>query len=831
MEAATTTAMGLSSAEAERRLELLGPPPDDTSRSVASIVRANVLTLFNGIILVFTILVLSQGLFADALFALIAVINSAIGIRQEIKAKETLDRLALLVAPRATVIRDGREIEVLADEVVPGDVVRVEPGDQLIADGEVSSSRGLTIDESLLTGEADGIRKDRGDRLLSGSFAVSGSGTYEVDAVREDSYAEKIAGEAREFRHPPSPLQLEVNQVLWATTVILVPLAIAMLVGFLVRSVDFTEAAQEATAGLITLIPEGLVLLMSVTLAVAARRLAAMDTLVQQISATEALAAVDTICVDKTGTLTDGSLKLISVETADPADREVAERTLGRFAASAGERNRTLETIGDAFPASGLPVLAEVPFSSRWKWSGLTLNTDSGRRSFVIGAPDVLTGSGALELPAGLAATLEREAGEGRRVIAFGEASGALPEDPATAPPPPLEPRALVVLEETLRPDAAETIEFMREQEVDLKLISGDARQTVTAVAYALGVPTDAGVVEGPDLPEDMNRLTEVALENTIFCRITPEQKKALVGALSDSGRVTALIGDGVNDVPALKQARLAVAMGSGSQITKGIADIVLLRDQFSMLPRAVGEGRRIARNIHRLGRLYLTKTVYAGFLILAAALIGFAFPFLPRQLTVAAMLTIGIPSFVLALAPSEGPLYRGRLLRALAAFAVPAGIGIGVGSLLSFALVDAVFGGELNEGRTAATTTLIVLGLAFILLLERGPGREHISIQSYMLAMVSILGALFALILAAAPVREFFELELLSAGQWFLCMASVAAGLVTASALWRVPYIQHLEVPAGTEDDPEPVNPFTATMPAATHLGPISRRRRSAES
>jgi magnesium-transporting ATPase (P-type) len=426
-----------------------------------------------------------------------------------------------------------------------------------------------------------------------------------------------------------------------------------------------------------------------------------------------------------------------------------------------------------------------------------------------------------------MAETLEREASQGRRVIAFGEATGGLPEDPASSPPPKLEPRALVVLEETLRPDAHDTLDFMREQEVDLKLISGDARQTVTAVAYSLGVPQDAGVVEGPSLPDDRASLAEVAMANTIFCRITPEQKKALVGALSEAGRFTAMIGDGVNDVPALKQARLAVAMGSGSQITKGIADIVLLRDQFSMLPRAVNEGRRIARNIHRLGRLYLTKTVYAGFLILAAALVGFAFPFLPRQLTVAAMITIGIPSFVLALAPSEGPLYRGRLLKALAAFSVPAGIGIGVGSLLSFATVDALFGGTLNEGRTAATTTLIVLGLAFILLLERGPGREHIAIQSYMLAMVTGLGALFALILAAAPVREFFELDLLSAGQWFLCMASVAAGLVVASALWRLPYIQRLEMPDPDAEPDEHTNPYmTQTMAQPTHRSPLSRRR-----
>jgi magnesium-transporting ATPase (P-type) len=271
------------------------------------------------------------------------------------------------------------------------------------------------------------------------------------------------------------------------------------------------------------------------------------------------------------------------------------------------------------------------------------------------------------------------------------------------------------------------------------------------------------------------------------------------------------MIGDGVNDVPALKQARLAVAMGSGSQITKGIADIVLLRDQFSMLPRAVAEGRRIARNIHRLGRLYLTKSVYAGFLITLAAIFDFTFPFLPRHLTIAAFLTIGIPSFVLALAPSEGPLYRGRLLRALAAFAFPAGIAMGVASLLSFFFVDGLAAGSLEEGRTAATTTLIVLGLCFIVLLERGPGREHITIQSYMLALVAGLGAIFAGILAIAPVREFFELSLLSGGQWFLALLCVAIGLGIAGAAWQLPYVQRLELPEGAEleedDGPAPTH------------------------
>nr|MBA2239728.1 HAD-IC family P-type ATPase [Solirubrobacterales bacterium] len=340
-------ASGLTSAEAARRLEALGERDPVTSRSVASIVAANVLTLFNAIIGIFFILILSLGLWADAIFGFIAMVNSAIGIRQELNAKRTLDELALLVAPRAKVVREGVVVELSADEVVPGDLVQVEPGDQLVADGPVIDSRGLAIDESLLTGEADGIRKRPGDRLLSGSFCLVGSGSYELDAVRESSYAERLAGEAREFRHPPSPLQTEVNRVLAATTIVLVPLAALVLFAFNARQVPFVEAAQTATAGLVTLIPEGLVLLMSVTLAVAAVRLAKRDTLVQQMAATEALAAVDTICVDKTGTLTDGSLELVAIESPEGAPSGSAERALGRFAASAAGRNATMQTIAE----------------------------------------------------------------------------------------------------------------------------------------------------------------------------------------------------------------------------------------------------------------------------------------------------------------------------------------------------------------------------------------------------------------------------------------------------------------------------------------------------
>lgn len=795
---------GLSSDEAARRLKELGPAAPHSSRSTSSIVAGNVFTLFNLIIGVFFVLILSLGLFADAIFGLIAIVNSWIGIRQELKAKETLDRLAVLVAPRGGVIRDGEEIELLADEIVPGDTVRIVPGDQLVADGQVISSRGLTLDESSLTGESDGIAKEPDDEVLSSSFVLSGSGYFEVTAVREDSYAGRIAGEAKAFRHPPSPLEKEVNRVIVACTQVLIPLAVLLIASLYFRKVEIVEAAQTATAGLITLIPEGLVLLMSVTFAVAAVKLAKRQTLIQQMSATESLASVDTICVDKTGTLTDGNLTLVGIEPAFVTDSKLAERQLGRFAASAGERNRTLEAIAEEFPGEAERVTDEVAFSSDWKWSGLTLDDGSGPVSLVLGAPDLMIQTGALTLNETMAARLETETSAGRRVVALSQTKLPLPAEGADGHPEGLEPIALVVLEENLRPGVSETLELMRSEDVALKLISGDARATVTSVAEAVGIPSGAGVIEGTELSEDPEELTRQALENTIFCRIRPEQKKALVTALSESGAYTAMIGDGVNDVPALKSARMAVAMGSGSQVTKSVADVVLLEDEFSRLPEAIAEGRRIARNIHRLGRLYLTKSVYAAALILLVSVPGFAFPFLPRHLTLAAFLTIGIPSFVLALAPSDGPLYRGRLLRSLGAFAVPAGMATALASILSFFLVDGLFGGSLEDGRTAATTTLIILGLCFILLLERGPGREHIAIQSYMLAMIAGLGAMFAGILAVTPVREFFEMEMMSADQWFIAMLAAALGLVAAALMWRLPIIQSWEAP-----DPEDVPPL----------------------
>src|ERR1700742_978405 len=398
------TEMGLSSQEAHDRLRKLGAPQETSSRSTSSIVAGNVFTLFNAIIGVFFVFDLALGLYADSLFGLVAVINSYIGIRQELNAKKTLDEVAVLVAPRARVLRDGKEVELLAEEVVPGDLVAIGPGDQLLADGRVVASRGLTLDESMLTGEADGIRKDEGDEVLSGSFVISGSGHYEVEAVREDSYAGRLAGEARAFRHPLSPLQEEVNRVIVVSTYLAIPLALLLLISLKIRNVGLQSAAETATAGLVTLIPEGLVLLMSVTFAVAAVRLARRDTLIQQMSATESLASVDTICVDKTGTLTQGELRLRAVEFAEDVDPAVGAAVLGRFAASAGNRNQTLEAIAERYPGDPGSVSADGPFSSESKWSGVSLaGSGAGAGTFVLGAPDILIGSGSLVLTPGMA--------------------------------------------------------------------------------------------------------------------------------------------------------------------------------------------------------------------------------------------------------------------------------------------------------------------------------------------------------------------------------------------------------------------------------------------
>ncbi len=756
-----------------------GAPPGTaprarTSRSYSDIVWSNTFTVFNLILGSLFALMLAVGSWRDALFGGVIIANAFIGIMQEIRAKWTLDRLALLVAPRARVVRDGAAVEIMAEEVAPGDVIRLEPGDQVVADGTVIASRGLSIDESILTGESAAVAKSPGDEVLSGAYCVAGSGEFAVEAVGAESFAERLAAEARGTRGQLSPLQHDINRILRGTVVLMVPLAIALVTSLFVREESFHTGARTVVAALVPLVPEGLVLLASLTFAVAAVRLARLGALVQRLNAVESLASVDVVCVDKTGTLTDNRLSVVAVDAADGTDPGEVRGLLGAVAASVGVRNATMQAIHDAMSAEPRPVVAEVPFSSARKWSGLTLD---GAGSVVLGAPDVLERLG-VEIDDRLMAAIEAHLAHRRRVLLV--VTGAVPvaEDMSLGG---LRAAGAVAMSEGIRDDAIETVRFLNEQGTALKVISGDATATVQAVADACGVPGSEHARSGADLPDEPGALESVADETVVFGRITPEQKRELVAALTRRGRYVAMIGDGVNDVLALKEARLAIAMGSGSQIAKGVSDLVLLRGGFGTVPTAIEEGRRIIRNTHRVAKLFVTKTVYAAVLLATIGLAPIAFPFLPRHLTVTASLTIGIPAFFLALAPSSGPVRRERFMRDLLAFTVPAGLITAAAIIAGYLTVRGPLDGDVIDGRTAAVMIATAMGLAVVVLLE---GEQGEGVRPWVWAMVGAFALCFTLGLLARPLREFFEVSLPTRDTWLATALIAAAGI---ALLWAV--------------------------------------------
>ena len=653
----THAGRGISEAEASRRLAERGPTPRaSTSRSYASIVRANVFTVFNLILAVAGGLTLAFGQWQDALFLGVLVGNAGIGTVQEIRAKRALDRLTALVAPHATVVRDGTARQVQIEQVVVGDLVQIGPGDQVVADGTLELADSLRLDESILTGESQAVDRSEGEDVRSGSFAVEGAGAYLVTAVGEQSYAARLAGEARSFRHPRSPLERALNRLLFVLVAVLVPLGVALGYALWHRHAPLRTAVPTSVAAVVTLVPEGLVLLVSLTFAVAALRMARRGALVQQLNAIESLAAVDVVCLDKTGTLTESALRVVGLVGPDSLHTE-----LGRYAASASVRNATLEAIATAYPAEPAPVEEQVPFSSRRRFGAQRI----GGVAYVLGAPEHF------ELGS-LGAEAAHAAGEGRRVLAFGTAHGLEDERP--------EALGLVLLAEQLRPEARETVEWFRSQGVELKVLSGDRPETVASIARDAGIEGPA--FDASELPVDVGELRRVVLEHAVFGRISPQDKRRVIESLRDDGRYVAMVGDGVNDVPALKASRLAIAQGTGTQMARSVADIVLVRGEFAAVPAMVAEGRKILRNVQRVAKLFVTKSAFAAFLVLSIGLTPTAYPLLPRQLTLAASLTIGIPGFFLALAPSSGRYSAHGFLRELARFALPAGTAAGLGVL-----------------------------------------------------------------------------------------------------------------------------------------------------
>ncbi|MFN8204053.1 MAG: HAD-IC family P-type ATPase [Solirubrobacteraceae bacterium] len=779
VDTAPRSTPGLTEEEAARRLAERGPlPKPATSRSYASIVRANTFTVFNAILAVFGVLTLVFGEWKDALFLGVLVANTAIGIGQEVRGKRTLDRLAALVAPAATVVRGGVARDVPVADVVVGDLVRVKAGDQIVADGTLTGGDGLALDESMLTGESEPVPRGAGDRALSGSFVVEGAGAYEVTAVGADSHAERVAGEARAFRHPRSPLEKAMDRVLLVLVGVMAPLGTALIVSLLIRDKSVGDAVQTATAGIVNMVPEGLILLASLTAVVAATRMAARGALTQQLNAVESLASVNLLCTDKTGTLTEATLRIEALVPADGVGEEALARALGRYAASAPARNGTLEAIAAAgLGGSDLaaePVEGQVPFSSARRWSALVL----GGETLVLGAPERFAlGS--------LADAAARDSERGRRVLAIGATAEPLPEITPDAPPPPgVRPLGLVVLAERLRPDTERTVAFFAQEGVQLRVLSGDAPPTVAAIARDAGIPSSGPPLNGGDLPEDEADLRARLLETAVVGRISPDGKRRVVTALADAGRYVGMIGDGVNDVPALKAARLAIAQGSGTQMAKSVADIVLVRGEFSAVPSMVSEGRQILRNLQRVARLFVTKSVFAGFLILALGITTATYPLLPRHFTLASSLTIGIPAFVLALMPSAGPWRPDRFLANVLRFSLPAGLGIGIGILTGYLLARYAFDLGLEDARTVSTMVVVLGGLATVLMLESGGSADDTPLgrkrQAAVYGLCAVMLAALVVVVAVPFGRDFFELTVPS-GQMF---AAIGAGAAVGIAL-----------------------------------------------
>jgi len=744
-----------------------------SSRSYTHIIRGNVFTRFNAILGSLFVVILIFGSPRDALFGAVLVVNTLIGIVQEVRAKWTLDRLTLISEAKTRVVRDGREEEIALGKVVVDDVVLLSTGEQVVADGAVLEAQGLEVDESLLTGESVPVVKKPGDEVKSGSFIVAGTGSFRALKVGADAYARKLASEARQFQLVSSELRDSINMILRYITWVMLPVGILLLVSQLKVFGTFHRAATGTVAGLVGMVPEGLVLLTSVAFAVSVVVLGRKNVLVQELPAVEGLARVDVVCLDKTGTLTEGKLafsRMVPVAGGAHDEAEL-EQVLGGFGMDAASKSSTLAAISEAFEApEGWEITGRVPFSSVRKWSSESFG-DNG--TWVLGAPEVLMDEiGSREE---LADQVSQLAGTGLRVLLLARAERDITEETL----PGLDPASIVVFEERVRADAPETLAYFYEQGVTIKVISGDNPATVGAVARTAGVKDVGQPVDARTLPDDTEELASVLETSTVFGRVKPDQKEAMVAALQSRGHVVAMTGDGVNDVLALKKADIGIAMGSGSPASRAVAQLVLLDGRFETLPAVVGEGRRVIGNMERVANLFLTKTVYATLLSIAIGLAGWAFIFLPRHLTLVSGLTIGAPAFVLSFAPNTAR-YRPGFVKRVMRFTIPAGIVAALAAFSAAALSHVYPWITIAESRTTATLVLVVLGLWIL-----GVLCKPWTWWKEGLVAAMVFGLL--IILTVPYLRDFFALDI---PQWTIIIQTVAisvAGIILMEVAWRL--------------------------------------------
>jgi len=804
---------GLSSAEVAERVARgeVNDVPLRSSRSTREIVRANVLTRFNAIIGCLFVVIIVVGPPQDGLFGFVIIANTGIGIFQELRAKRTLDSLAVVGESRPRVRREGRSLELTNGEIVLGDLVELGSGDKVTVDGEVAEADGLEIDESLLTGEADPVHKRPGDPVMSGSFVVAGSGAFSTTRVGREAYAAQLAEEASRFTLVASELRSGIDTILRYITWVLVPTALGLVLSQLyVERNDAAEAVRRMVAGIVPMVPEGLVLLTSVAFAVGVTRLGRHQCLVQELPAIEGLARVDTVCLDKTGTLTEGGMDVaelrmlktpmlktptLKTPTADdptpgtrrpdraPVDQARVEQALGSLGSADPRPNASLQAIIDAYPSQpGWELLQAAPFSSARKWSGAALRSPDGDSAgWLLGAPDVL-------LPSGHPALVEVDelGAQGLRVLLLGRTTTPLDDpDPAVG----LEPLALLVLRQRLRPDAARTLRYFEQQRVAAKVISGDNAVSVGAVAGSLGLPGADEPVDARTLPEDREALAEVVERHSVFGRVTPQQKRDLVQGLQSRGHHVAMTGDGVNDVLALKDADIGVAMGAGSEATRAVAQIVLLDNSFATLPLVVAEGRRVIGNIERVANLFLVKTVYSVLLALLVIITRVPYPFLPRHSTVLSGLTIGIPAFFLALAPNN-ELARSGFVRRVLRFAVPAGVIAGSAAFTTYLLARADHATTQVPDSSVTALTLFLVALWALAIIAR-------PYTWWRVLLVLAMAGCFALVLTVPWLKRFFQLSLVGwRDPWTAVAVALVAGLLL-ELVWS--YLRHHpDSPAG---------------------------------
>lgn len=714
IDAAATTP-GLTNAEVAQRVAAgqTNDLPPRSGRTAWDIVRANVFTRINFLLMVLFLMVISTGSVINALFGFLIIINSGIGILQEMRAKQTLDNLAVLGEGKPIVRRDGVARELPRDQVVLDDVIEIGPGDQIIVDGHVIEASYLEVDESLLTGESDAVVKAPGDTVMSGSFVVSGVAAFRASRVGSESYAAQLAAEASKFSLVKSELQQGINKILRLITWLLIPVGLATVwVQWTQAPGSWQEIVLRMAGALVPMVPEGLVLLTSLAFAVGVVRLGRFNCLVQEMPAIEGLARVDVVCADKTGTLTENGMAFGGLIPLGGHDVARLREVLAQIAATDPRPNASIQAIAHEMPrvAERWEVSALAPFTSAKKWSGASL---VGQGHWVIGAPDILATPGS-----DAAAQADEVGSTGRRVLLLGRS-----DSPVDAPEAPgvVTPVGLVILEQRIRPEARATLQYFADQDVAVKVISGDNAKSVGAVTASLGV--DAGdVVDARTLPEDETAFADEVTNSGVFGRVTPQQKRQMVGALQSRGHTVAMTGDGVNDVLAIKDADLGVAMGSGAAATRSVAQIVLLDDSFATLPHVMAEGRRVIGNIERVANFFLTKTMYSIALALLVALWRLPFPFVPIHISLVGWFTIGIPASILALAPNAERARPGFLDRVMR-FSIPAGVTIAVTTFISYLLVLPPAGADpqlLIQVSTAVLVTLMTAGAWVMVVISR---------------------------------------------------------------------------------------------------------------